>query len=40
LQLIGLARAIKRTRFDRTTAMWRLVRDSRRSKGSLENAQT
>lgn len=39
LQFIGLARAIKRTRFDRTTAMWRLVRGGRKRDGSLGNAQ-
>jgi sn-1 stearoyl-lipid 9-desaturase len=39
LQLVGLARGIKRTRFDRTTAMWRLVRGGRKRNGSLGNVQ-
>jgi stearoyl-CoA desaturase (delta-9 desaturase) len=41
LQFVGLARAIKRARFDSTTAMWRLVvKGNRRQNRSLSNAQT
>jgi stearoyl-CoA desaturase (delta-9 desaturase) len=41
LQFLGLARAIKRARFDSTTAMWRLVVKSERKRNpSLENAQS
>src|SRR6266481_573621 len=32
LQLLGLARGIKRTRFDRSTAAWRLVRGKSKRK--------
>ena len=41
LQFLGLAHAIKRTRFDSRTAMWRLVvkRDHKRNP-SLGNAQS
>jgi stearoyl-CoA desaturase (delta-9 desaturase) len=40
LQVVGLARAIKRARFDSTTAMWRLVvKGDRKRNRSLGNAQ-
>jgi stearoyl-CoA desaturase (delta-9 desaturase) len=40
LQFFGLARAIKRARFDSTTAMWRLVvKGDRQRNRPLKNAQ-
>jgi len=40
LQFVGLARAIKRTRFDSTTDMWRLVvKRKHRRNPSMGNAQ-
>src|SRR5438876_10766071 len=39
LQLLGLARGIKRTRFDSATAAWRLVRGKSKRKRSFANAQ-
>ena len=40
LQLLGLARGVKRTRFDSSTAAWRLVRGKSKRKRSFANAQT
>jgi stearoyl-CoA desaturase (delta-9 desaturase) len=40
LQLLGLARGIKRARFDSSTAAWRLVRGKSKRKRSFANAQT
>ena len=39
LQLLGLARAIKRVRFDSATAMWRLASGRRKRKRLIGNAQ-
>jgi len=39
LQLMGLARAIKRVRFDSATAMWRLASGRRKRKRLIESAQ-
>lgn len=39
VQLLGLARAIKRARFDSATSARRLVRGGRKRKQLLENAQ-
>ncbi len=38
LQLLGLARAIKRVRFNRTGTMWQLVSGDGKTKGSYEGA--
>jgi stearoyl-CoA desaturase (delta-9 desaturase) len=38
LQFLGLARAIKRVRFNRTVTMWQLVTGDRKTKGSYEGA--
>jgi len=39
LQLLGLARGIKRARFDSTKAAWRLVSGKRKRKRLLGGAQ-
>jgi hypothetical protein len=38
LQFLGLARAIKRVRFNRAVTMWQLVSGDRKTKGSYEGA--
>ena len=38
LQFLGLARAIKRVRFNRAATMWQLVSGDRKTKGSYEGA--
>jgi fatty-acid desaturase len=38
LQFLGLARGIKRLRFNKPTTMWQLVTGDRKTKGSFERA--